>query len=101
MIITLAIHASVGEILENGDESAKPVYAEDHLIACQGNDKEIQNELLTNDAQFDVLANASAGDLDRSPQSPGDRARTGARGGGGKQCLARRRSGWSRNQPRQ
>jgi hypothetical protein len=50
----------VGEILENGAESMKPVDVEDHVVAYQGNDKEFQDEFLPGNAEFDVLANVVA-----------------------------------------
>jgi hypothetical protein len=53
----------VGEILENGAESMKPMDVEDHVVAYQGNDKEFQDEFLPGNAEFDVLADAVAGDL--------------------------------------
>jgi hypothetical protein len=63
MIIAPGAHTSVGEILENGAERAKPMDSKNHLIACQGNDKKIQHKFLTGNVEFDVLADVGAGDL--------------------------------------
>jgi hypothetical protein len=63
MIVVPAAHASMGKILEDGVECAKPMDTKNHLVAYQGNDKKIQHEFLTGNAKFDVLADAGAADL--------------------------------------
>jgi hypothetical protein len=81
VIITLAAHARVGEISEDGAKGAQPLDVEYHLVAGQGNDEEIHHEYLQIDAEFDIATDVGAGQTHHWPPSPRGQGGRGARGG--------------------